>query len=118
MDKKHLNHEKGKETQEKAKQFLLDKGYTLKYENLQFSHLEVDLIMMHQDTVVFVEVKFRARYGDIKEIITMQKQNNLIQASQLYKMRYNYEGEIRFDVVFLYYQDEELIIEHYEDAFY
>ena len=66
---------------------------------------EIDLIALDGDTLVFVEVRFRARsaYGDAAESVTAQKQRRIISAARHFLMRHpEYEqSAIRMDVIAL-----------------
>ncbi|MBX3113072.1 MAG: YraN family protein [Fimbriimonadaceae bacterium] len=52
---------KGKQAEDQAAQYLLSLGYTLITRRFKTRHGEIDLIALDGETLVFVEVKFRAR---------------------------------------------------------
>lgn len=96
---KHL--EIGIQGEELAMEYLIGMGCKIVLRNWRFKNLEVDLIVMDQDTLVFVEVKTRSRtdFGEPYEFVDLRKQRRLIRAAQAYILKYAYEGEVRFDIV-------------------
>ncbi|OCG17415.1 YraN family protein [Gilliamella sp. App6-5] len=86
-----------------ACQYLLNKGLIFLAHNIQFRQGEIDLIMLDKDCIVFVEVRYRknANFGDAEMTVTLNKQNKIKQAAQLWmiEQNLNIEGtEFRFDV--------------------
>lgn len=100
---------------------LLHAGYRLKQQNWRYKHLEIDLIMMDESVLVFVEVKTRssADFGQPYEAVSWQKQQKLSKAATIFIRQHHYEGEIRFDVVsILVDQEQQHQIRHIKDAFW
>ncbi|WP_106478384.1 YraN family protein [Phytohalomonas tamaricis] len=62
---------------------------------------EIDLIMRDGETLVFVEVRYRAttRYGSPLETVTVTKQRRLIKAARFYLANNRLSCSCRFDVV-------------------
>lgn len=81
---------------ERAGLKLLDRNYTTRYG-------ELDLVMRHGETVVFVEVRHRVRasHGDAMASITGTKQTRLINTAQLWLAAHPQHAQrtCRFDVV-------------------
>ncbi|WP_294348485.1 YraN family protein [Sphingobacterium sp.] len=96
---KHL--ETGNWGEQMAMEYLIEKGYKIVLRNWRFKNLEVDLIVMDKDTLVFVEVKTRSGtdFGEPYEFVDVKKQRRLIRAAQAYILKTHYIGELRFDVV-------------------
>jgi len=92
----------GQIAENKAAKFLIKQGLTLIKQNYHCRYGEIDLIMYDQETIVFVEVRFRhnSNYGNGAESITYTKQAKLVKTAQSYLMK-NKLGDIacRFDVV-------------------
>ena len=84
-----------------AMEYLIRMGCKIVLRNWRFKNLEVDLIVMDGDTLVFVEVKTRSTtaFGEPYEFVDVRKQRRLIRAAQAYILKYAYNGEVRFDVV-------------------
>lgn len=113
------HHKFGEEGEKAAQEYLQGKGYELIETNYQLHPYEVDIIALHEQTVVFIEVKTRQTdiYGHPIEFITGKKEQNLIKVADYYLqyIRPNMEG--RFDVITLYKKDGEFILEHFVNAF-
>ncbi|WP_374087699.1 YraN family protein [Methylomicrobium lacus] len=92
---------RGNAAEDKARQFLLDKGLTPVGRNFRCKHGELDLIMKDGRTLVIVEVRFRqsSQYGSALESITRNKQSRIIAATQVYLSKQKLDCPLRFDVV-------------------
>jgi putative endonuclease len=86
-----------------AKDYLLERGLSLRECNYRCKSGEIDLIMLDQKSLVFVEVRSRnnAEYGSALESVNYFKQQRLIRAAQHYlqKKRLSNRLPCRFDVV-------------------
>ena len=70
-----------------AKKFLVDLGYVIVDENVNFPNVgELDIVAKDGNVLVFVEVRTRAdaRYGNPLETITKAKINRIVKASRRY----------------------------------
>lgn len=78
-------------------------GLILITRNYTTRHGELDLIMRHGDTTVFVEVRHRLRasHGDAANSVTASKQAKLIRAAELWLAAHPQQAQrpCRFDVV-------------------
>jgi putative endonuclease len=102
-----------------ATDFLIKKNYTILERNWRFSHLEIDIIAKKDDIISIVEVKARKNnFSSFDEIINIKKQKNLISAAEHYLEIKNFDNEIRFDVIFIFTQNNKIEIKHIENAFY
>jgi putative endonuclease len=110
---------KGEEGEDIACAFLKKAGYSVKERNWYFSKYEVDIIAEHQNTLVFVEVKYRSgNYFGEPEIFVSQKQkSNLIRVANFYIDRKNSMQEARFDIIAIVKSNGKINIKHIEDAF-
>lgn len=67
---------------------------------------EIDLVMLADDALVFVEVRYRrgARFGSAVESIDERKQKRLIRAAEDFLMRHPHFANLacRFDVMAMY----------------
>ena len=90
--------QKGEALAEKKLQGL---GYRILERNWRFKHLEVDLIAVESDVLVFVEIKTRndLRYGSPDEAVDCKKERKLARAAEIYMDKTRYDGEVRFDIV-------------------
>jgi len=111
----------GKEGEEIAAQYLLEKGFEIIKRNYQFSHGEIDIVAMDGDTLVFVEVKTRKtlEYGEPEYAINKKKIQQLKKMAELYLFdKQIEEADCRFDVIAIILGSENNPqITHYENAF-
>lgn len=92
----------GRWGEEKALAYLLRQGYVLIERNYRTSYGEIDLIMGHEDMLVFVEVKTRSstRYGQPEAAVSPLKQSHLLQSAEQYLQEHPGENrDWRVDVV-------------------
>jgi putative endonuclease len=96
---------RGRVAEQRALGLLQDNGLRLLARNVRFRVGELDLIMQDQETVVFVEVRFRSpsRYGGAASTVERKKQQRLIRAAYRWiQMQFGSdEPASRFDVVTL-----------------
>ncbi|MEA3451822.1 MAG: YraN family protein [Bacteroidota bacterium] len=113
------SHNFGKKAEQKVVDFLTEKDYQILERNWRFSHLEVDIIALHKNFIVIIEVKARKnRDLNFDEIITLKKQKNLINAAEKYLDKKDLDNELRFDVAFVSMKKSTYEIEYIENAFY
>ena len=103
-----------------ALDFIRNLNYQILETNWRYKHLEVDIIAMDGDTLVFIEVKTRrtADYGMPFEAVSFHKQQKLDRAANLYIAYKKYEGEIRFDIISVLMTGNTYQIDHIPDAFW
>jgi putative endonuclease len=83
---------------------------------------EIDLIMLDNDTLVFIEVKYRKNsdWVSATESVTKSKQRKIIKAAQLFLLqnkKYK-DWNCRFDVVSIQGNEQNPVIDWIEHAFY
>lgn len=115
------HNEFGKEGEEIATNFLIGKGYTIKYKNYRHLKSEIDIIAQKGDILAIVEV--RARSSDhivpIAATITQKKIKLLVWGANHYVTSRNLKDvEVRFDVITILKNKVNFNIEHLESAFY
>lgn len=95
----------GAENEEKAAEYLTDRGYVILERNFISCYGEIDIIAQDGKTLVFVEVKYRSsmKYGYPQEAVGYCKQQKLIKTARYYMYKRNIPDECscRFDVVFI-----------------
>lgn len=89
-----------------AATFLQAKGLTLLEKNFRCKHGEIDLIMMHGKTLVFIEVRLRSReiFGGAAMSIDASKQNKLRRTAAFFLQSHaNIYGDTacRFDAMLM-----------------
>ncbi len=83
-------------------------------------HRDVDLIVEHEGTIAFVEVKARCGdgYGDPAAAVTWRKQRELSRSAAIWIDRHGPPGaHYRFDVVAILILGARVRIRHLVDAF-
>jgi putative endonuclease len=113
------NQEKGKWGEEAAVRYLRGKGFEIRDVNWKFLHLEIDIVAMHENELVIVEVKTRGTdaFGEPEVFVNKTKQARLIRAANLYLEQKKLDHEVRFDVVGIVKRDNESILRHIPGAF-
>jgi len=92
---------KGAEMERFACDYLKSKGLQLLQCNFISRYGEVDLIMQDEDTVVFIEVRYRknSHYGGAAASVTWTKQQRIIKTALFYQQQYAGQQNMRFDVI-------------------
>ena len=108
----------GKNYENIAAEYLKSKGYVILEMNFQTRYAEIDIIAQDNESLVFVEVKYRKNdvHGNPLEAVTYRKQQKIRYASLFYMNAKGYNPEktnIRFDVIGIMGQK----ITHIRDAF-
>ncbi len=109
----------GEEKEELAIDFLRKKGYFIIESNFRVKQAEIDIVARDGETIVFVEVKFRASTssGHPLEAVNGQKIKKISRAALAYlsKNKISLDNTaIRFDVIGILGNE----ITHIENAFY
>lgn len=99
-----------------AQEYLVNKNYLILHTNWRFKHAEIDIIAKDKNIIVFVEVKYRKNknFGYPEEFVTKNKIKKMHEAAEAYIEQYNWNGELRFDIIAI----EDKNIQHFIDAFY
>jgi putative endonuclease len=95
---------KGHAYEQQAERFLSSQGYILRDKNYYTRRGEIDLIMTHKSSLIFIEVRYRnnAAFGTAEETITKAKQDKIIFSAKHYISRHKlWHMNIQFDVITL-----------------
>ena len=118
------NKRKGLQYEIQARDYLLQRGLTLLEQNYHSRFGEIDLIMLHQDVVCFIEVKFRNSmgFGGAASAIPTQKQKKLVKTALVFIMqngRYK-QHSMRFDALLMQQQEhnQSPCVDWIQNAFY
>lgn len=103
-----------------AEIFLLNIGHIILYRNLKISYKEIDLITLHKNNLVFVEVKTRSSLmaGYPEDHISKSKIKNLKDAALAFLHHNPQYNTVRFDVISIIINKSSFEIKHFEDAFF
>ena len=86
-----------------AKDYLILQGLVFVESNFYTRFGEIDLIFFEKSsqTLVFVEVKYRRNdfFGSAIEMVTEEKQNRIFASSQVYLLKKNWDGNVRYDII-------------------
>ena len=110
-----------KGAEERAADYLRERGYTILHRNLRLDRFELDIVARKGDTVAFVEVRSRSAddFTRPEESVRYTKRQHLRAAARRYLARYG-EPDVyyRFDVIGVVApQEGETSITHIESAF-
>lgn len=108
----------GRRAEELALRYLQNKGYERLAQNARMGPLEIDLVLLDGETIVFAEVKARAGtgHGTPAEFVTRTKRRRLTRAATAFLQKNGLlERPARFDVLEIYLQSGE--VRHIENAF-
>lgn len=112
---------RGQQAEDLACRYLLAQGLQLLERNYRCKRGELDLIMKHKDSIVFVEVRYRntLRFGGGMESVDRHKQSRLIACAQHYLQYHKLGATIpcRFDVVAVAPEREQDAAQWIKDAF-
>lgn len=93
----------GKRYEEHAAEYLENYGFLLLEQNFRCRQGEIDLVGLHEDCLVFVEVKYRrdAGSGLPEEAVGSRKQSKICIVSDYYRMLHGElaKKQVRYDVV-------------------
>ena len=120
---KRENYSKGKNGEDMARQFLVNKGYRLIEMNYTNKLGEIDLIVTDDFTLIFVEVKLKIgdKFGTPEEMITKRKLSQVKRVAEgflvLEKQIAKKFDKYRIDGVCIVLNDDRTVnrINHYEN---
>lgn len=114
----HKNREWGLKAEALAAEYFLKEGYTIRERNWRHGHLEVDLILELDRTIIFVEVKARSGEGEDPALyVDRRKRHRIVCAADSYLRRQKVLYQYRFDIVTFTGSEENYKFAHYADAF-
>jgi len=97
-----LSNKTGEQAEVSAEKYLRQQGLRLEAKNYTCRFGEIDLIMVDQETLVFVEVRLRnnSRFGGAAVTVDHRKQSKLIRSAEYYLQRRKGALPVcRFDVI-------------------
>ena len=95
------NQQRGNKAEQLALRYLLKQGLTHLESNFRSRYGEIDLILQDQETLVFVEVRYRKHpfHGGAAASVDRCKQRKLIKTGLSYLQKHTPDAICRFDVV-------------------
>lgn len=103
-----------------AQEYLISKGYEIRTVNYRHRKAEIDIIALHENFLIVVEVKTRTAPTIVPliQLVPPSKINHLIRAANYYMHRHKVHKEARFDIVYITMKAHSYDLEHLKDAFY
>jgi putative endonuclease len=110
----------GKEGEEEARDYLIQKGYMILHTNWRFHHYELDIVATNGDELVIIEVKTRSGSYLVapEDAVDRGKIKRIVSAADVYARYFRQNLPVRFDIILLIKSEAGYEIEHIEDAFY
>ncbi len=114
------HNELGIEGEKMAVVHLKTHGYEILETNYRFQKAEVDIIAQKAGILAVIEVKTRtsADFGNPEEFVSKKKIKLLVKAVDNYINDNDLDVEVRFDIIAILLQKNDVTINHIEDAFY
>lgn len=96
-----VHNQLGKEGEQLAADYLLQKGYTILHRNWRYGQNEIDIIALKGAVLHFVEVKLRStnKFGYPEESVTRQKFRYLMKAADQFLYLHPQYKNICFDIL-------------------
>lgn len=114
------HNEFGKEGEEEAAAYLIDKGYSIRHRNWHCGKKELDIVAEYRNELIVIEVKTRknTRFGNPEDAVTDKKIRRIIASTDVYLRKFSVDLPVRFDIITLVGEKAPFTIEHIEEAFY
>jgi len=109
----------GKKGEEIACRFLKKNGYKIIARNFRKKIGEIDIIAEKGDTIIFVEVKTRknTKFGLPQEYVNKSKIDKMVKTASMFLTENSmWDRPVRFDVIGISLENEEIKIEHEQDC--
>ena len=113
------DHELGKIGEDIAANYLTRLGYKIIERNFECKQGEIDIIALHKEELVFIEVKTRTNtfYGEASESVNKFKIKHLLNSIKYYIYKRNLQDEyIRIDIIEVYINGENIKINNIKQA--
>jgi putative endonuclease len=115
----YLPHQTGRDGEQTALAHLEEQGYSILETNWRYGKDEIDIIAIHKDELVIIEVK--TRHGewafDPESAVNRTKQRFMIRAADHYVRKNEIDLNVRFDIIAIIYFQSTTTIKHITDAF-
>jgi putative endonuclease len=109
----------GARGERRAAWFYRLRGFSIVARNVRFRGGEIDLVARRGKLLVFAEVKTRQSLGagEGYEAVDRDKQLQLVRLAGEYLAKNRHDGEVRYDVLSLYWTGLRFVLRHFPDAF-
>ena len=96
----------GRLGEKKALCYMESLGFQQIEQNFRSGRGEIDIIVIREELLVFVEVKTHSNQWSKGPKVSWHQQNKILETAQRYLDHCNWEGQIRYDVIEVYCLDE------------
>lgn len=105
----------GDEAEYVAMKYLVEQNYLIYEQQYRYSRSEIDLIVMKENELIFVEVKYRKndKYGFPEIAVNVKKEEKIKEGAEAYIQKIDWKKNVRFDIIAIVGSQ----IEHFKDAF-
>ncbi len=113
--------EKGLFGENLACDYLQKQDFEIIKRNFRYKKGEIDVICKKENTLIFVEVKYRTSdaFGMPENSVNATKKKIFLRTANEYIFQEDWQNDIRFDIIaILHKSNQEPEIMHFEDAFY
>jgi putative endonuclease len=112
-------HKLGPAGERRAAWFYRLRRYAIVARNARSRGGEIDLIVRRGGTLVFVEVKARQSLtaGEGYDAVDARKRQQIVTLASRWLARHPHRGEIRYDVVSLFWNGRRFVVTHFADAY-
>lgn len=100
------HNEFGKEGEEEAAAYLIDKGYSIRHRNWHCGKKELDIVAEYRNELIVIDA------------VTDKKIRRIIASTDAYLRKFSVDLPVRFDIITLVGEKTPFTIEHIEEAFY
>ena len=111
----------GRKAERVSHKYLRNQGLKLIEKNFRCCYGEIDLIMQHRQTLVFVEVRYRKTkdFGLAQDTVNTRKQRKIIKSAQSFLLHKKMSNQCpcRFDIVAIHGTIPDHKINWIKDAF-
>ena len=109
----------GRKGEQIAQDYLVNKGYKILETNFRVGRNEVDILALHNNYLVAVEVKTRTSsfFGKPEEFVSSSQIVNIQKVLNAYVGDNEIDYEIRIDIISIIYLKNNFEIKHIEDVF-
>ncbi|MGV0922889.1 YraN family protein [Empedobacter tilapiae] len=114
-----VSYDFGREAEEFAVNYLMEKGYKILARNYFYRKAEIDIIAQLETEIIIVEVKARTSnyISEPETAVNMNKKKLLILAADDFIQKNNFISDVRFDILALLKKQQSWSVKHIINAF-
>lgn len=101
-----------------ATEHLITQGYAIRERNWRMGHYEIDIVAMHHNRLIFVEVKTRTdTETNPADAVDRRRMMRMVTAANAYIHQQNLYHEVQYDIIAITGTPQDYKLEHIPDAF-